>query len=89
VNANLKSDTQQEVLNILDQVLGLNGRARDMGRDSPLLGAVPELDSVAVVALITRLEDRFGFDVAGDELDTSSFETIGALTDFVTSKVAT
>ena len=79
---------QREVLRILDEVLSLNGRAATMTRDAPLLGAIPELDSMAVVAVITTLEDRFGITVADDELDGSSFATVGALTDFVASKVA-
>ena len=59
-----------------------------MRRDSPLLGAIPELDSMAVVAVITTIEERFGISVADDELDASNFETIGALTDFVGTKLS-
>ena len=51
-----------------------------------MLGAIPELDSMAVVSLITSLEERFGFTVADDELDSSSFATVGALADFVQTK---
>ena len=80
-------DTQQQVLDILDEVLGLEGRAETLDRESPLMGALPEFDSMAVVALITTLEERFGFSISSDELDRSSFETVGALTDFVNSKV--
>jgi acyl carrier protein len=81
-------DVQREVLRVLDDVLSLNGRAAALSREAPLLGAVPELDSMAVVAVITTLEDRFGITVADDELDGSSFATVGALTDFVSSKIA-
>jgi acyl carrier protein len=81
-------DTQQEVLSILDEVLSLRGRSATMGRDSPLLGAIPELDSMAVVSVITTIEERFGFTVADDELDGSSFATVGTLTDFVASKLS-
>ena len=63
-------------------------RAAALAREAPLLGAIPELDSMAVVAVITTLEDRFGITVADDELDGSSFATVGALTDFVSSKIA-
>jgi len=79
---------QREVLRVLDDVLSLNGRAAALVREAPLLGAIPELDSMAVVAVITTLEDRFGITVADDELDGSSFATVGALTDFVSSKIA-
>ena len=77
---------QQEVLQILDEVLILKGRAAAMTGESPLLGAIPELDSMALVALITTLEERFGFTIADDELDGASFATLGALADFVSSK---
>ena len=80
-------NVQQEVLRVLDEVLSLNGRASTLSRDAPLLGAIPELDSMAVVAVITTLEDRFGITVADDELDGSSFATVGALTDFVAEKI--
>ena len=82
-------DVQREVSKILEEVLSLNARAAPLSRESPLLGAIPELDSIAVVAVITTLEERFGFTIADDELDGSSFATLGALTDFVTSKVGT
>lgn len=80
-------DVQKEVLGILDEVLRLNGRAREMDRQTPLLGAVPELDSMAVVTVITTLEDRFGFTIDDDELDASNFETVGTLADFVQTKL--
>lgn len=80
-------DMQQEVLAILDEVLSLNGRANAMTADSPLLGAIPELDSMALVSIITTLEERFGFVIADDELDGSSFATLGALSDFVAAKL--
>ncbi len=82
------SDVHGEVLAILNEVLSLKGRAALMGRDSPLLGAIPELDSMAVLAVITTLEERFGIIVADDELDGSNFATIGTLTDFVATKLS-
>ena len=43
-------DTKKEVLSILDEVLSLGGRAAEFDLDTPLLGALPDLDSMAVVA---------------------------------------
>ncbi len=51
-------DIEATVLQTLDDVLSLGGRARTFDRDTPLLGAIPELDSMAVVALITAGVDR-------------------------------
>jgi len=55
--------------------------------DTPLLGAIPEFDSMAVVSIITALEDRFGFAVDDDEIDASVFETVGTLVAFVEGKL--
>lgn len=77
-----------EVLALLDEVLSLNGRAATFSRDTPLLGALPELDSMAVVALITGLEERFGFTAEDDEIEGATFATVGSLVDFVEGKLA-
>ena len=81
-------DITQEVLRVVDEVLSLNGRATTFSRGTPLLGSIPELDSMAVVTLITTLEDRFGLIVDDDEVDGATFATVGTLVDFVTGKVA-
>ena len=81
-------DVKQEVVNILDEVLNLDGRLTTMALDSPLFGALPELDSMSVMALITALEERFGFTVGVEELESSSFATLGSLTAFVETKVS-
>ena len=80
-------DARKEVLSILDDVLSLNGRAAAFGDDTPLLGAVPELDSMAVVGVINMLEERFGFFVDDDEIDGATFETVGTLVAFVEGKL--
>lgn len=78
----------QEVRRILDEVLSLSGRATTYTRDTALLGAIPELDSMAVVSLLTALEERLGVIVDDDEIDGSTFATLGSLVDFVAGKVA-
>lgn len=80
-------DTRTEVLRILDEVLSLGGRAMKFSADTPLLGAIPELDSMAVVTLITTLEDRFGIMVDDDEISGDTFATVGSVTDFVAGKL--
>jgi len=80
-------DVLREVLRLLDTVLSLQGRANGFTRDTALLGAVPELDSMAVVTLITSLEEHFGIVVHDDEVDGSTFASVGSLTDFVAAKL--
>ncbi len=80
-------DVHKEVIAILDDVLGLQGRAARMERDTPLLGAVPELDSMAVVGIIGAIEERFDVVFDDDEIDGQTFATVGALVDAVTVKL--
>ena len=75
------------VKKILDSVLNLGGRAEGFVRSTPLLGHVPELDSMAVVILITNIEEQFGIIVDDDEISAETFETLGNLIDFVDTKV--
>ena len=80
-------DVRIEVTRLLDDVLHLGGRAAVFNDDTVLMGGVPELDSMAVVALITTLEERFGFAVDDDEIDGSVFATLATLVAFVEGKL--
>ncbi len=79
----------KETLRILDEVLSLDGRSSTFSRETALLGAIPELDSMAVVTLITTLEEQLGIVVDDDDIDGSTFATVGSLADFVGEKLAT
>ena len=76
-------ETQNEVLDMLDDVLGLGGRARGFDASTQLLGALPELDSMAVVSLINAMEERFGIAVNDDEISGDTFASVGSLSRFV------
>ena len=73
---------------LLADTLQLGTRALSFSADTALLGALPELDSQAVVQLITAIEDHFGCVVADDEVSADTFATFGTLTEFVASKCA-
>ena len=81
----------EEVKNVRDIVtdtLGLGERGAALTADSPLLGAIPELDSMAVINLITALEEHYGFSIADDEISADIFETLGSLAALVRRKLA-
>lgn len=80
-------DIQQEVINLLVDALGLQARKADLGQTTLLMGAMPEFDSMAVVSILTGLEDHFGFVVHDDEVEASIFESIGSLIAFVEAKL--
>lgn len=79
--------TEKHVLRILEEVLSLGGRSATFDRDTQLLGALPELDSMAVVSLLTALEEQLGIVVADDEIEGATFATVGSLSDFVAAKL--
>lgn len=81
-------DLHTPILRILDDTLGLQGRALGFDRSTRLLGALPELDSMAVLALITRLEEHFGMGFDDQDLDGSAFATVGSLTDLTAATLA-
>lgn len=77
------------LLELLDEVLELGGRATAFTADSPLLGALPEFDSLAVLGLITAMQERFGIEIQDDDIDPDIFETVGSLQRFIESRTAT
>ena len=80
-------DTISVVKGLLAHSLQLGRRADAYTADSPLLGAIPELDSMAVVNLITAMEEQFGFVVHDDEITAEAFATLGSLARFVDWKL--
>lgn len=80
-------DLVGDVKRVLDEVLSLGGRTSSYTRETQLLGAVPQLDSMAVVTLISTLEERFSIVVDDEDIDSDTFATVGSLADFVRSKI--
>lgn len=80
--------TVERLKAILRSALQLGERADALTPGSPLLGAIPEFDSMAVVSVLTMIEDEFGITIADDEIGAETFETLGSLTAFVDGKVA-
>jgi len=78
----------EQVLRVLDEALNLQGRTSTFGPATPLLGALPELDSMAVLALITGLENHFGIAFNDDDLNADVFATVGSLSALVQHHLA-
>lgn len=72
---------------VLADVLGL-ARERVAAFDdaSPLFGALPEFDSMAVAGLLTELEERLGILIEDHEVDADMLESFGALLGFLRAK---
>ena len=79
-------DTLARVKMILRDTLNLGDRAERLTADSPLLGGLPEFDSMAVVTVVTMIEDELGVTIEDDELSADVFATVGSLVEFVSQK---
>ena len=73
----------EDIQVVLRDVLQIGERASGLKASTPLLGSIPEFDSMAVVTVITMLEERYGIVVDDDEISADTFETLGTLLDFV------
>lgn len=78
----------EEIKEIIGSVLQLGNSVDSFDSSTQLLGSVPEFDSMAVVSLITAIEDNYGIVVDDDEVSAEIFETVGSLHQFVTEKVS-
>jgi len=73
----------------LQNVLGLSPeQLSTFTPDTELFGALPELDSMAVAALLTEVEDCFSILIDDDDIDGETFETYGTLLAFIEEKLA-
>ncbi len=77
----------KETIEIIAEVLQLGDRAQSFDENTQLMGSVPEFDSMAVVSVITAIEDNFGVVVDDDEVTAELFETVGALQSFIQQKL--
>lgn len=79
--------SHEEVRQLIGEALQLGARADSLHAETALLGNIPEFDSMAVVTVITMLEDRYGIVVEDDDISAETFATLGALTEFVNAKI--
>ena len=76
-----------DVREVLVATLDLDDSALALDAATPLLGSLPELDSMAVLELVHHLEERFDIFVEGEEMTADVFDSLGSLTAFVDSKL--
>jgi len=79
-------DTLNRVKGILRDTLSLGDRAERLTPDSALMGSLPEFDSMAVLSVLTAIEDEMGITIDDDEISAEVFETVGSLTQFIERK---
>lgn len=80
--------TLDDITQMVGDVLQIGSQVESFSADTPLLGSVPEFDSMAVVSVITAIEEQYGVMIDDDEVSAEIFETMGSLQDFIEKKVA-
>lgn len=79
--------TLDELKALVGEVLQIADRLEEMGENDVLLGGVPEFDSMAVVSVLTVIEENYGVVIDDDEVSAENFETLGSLQQFINSKL--
>jgi acyl carrier protein len=77
-----------DVTGVIVRTLGIENRAATLTASTPLFGAMPELDSLAVLELVTRLESTFSIAIDDEDITGEVFETVGSLAEFIQQSVA-
>jgi acyl carrier protein len=87
VSWNDEEEVDKTLRAVLVDVLGLpEARVAGFDESTPLFGALPEFDSMAVAGLLTELEERLGIIIEDHEVDADMMETFGALLTFARAK---
>jgi len=81
------TDIIAETRLILANTLQLGEQIELFVSSTELLGSVPELDSMAVVSLITAIEEHFSIIIEDEEITAEVFDTFGSLTTFISDKL--
>lgn len=79
----MPADLAESLKRILAAQLGPSYPPDYFNDDTPLLGAIPELDSMAVVGILTAVEEELGVTVDDDEISAEIFGSFGSLVDFL------
>lgn len=77
---------EQQVIAIVRQTLSISTNT-PLDAKTPLLGAMAEFDSMAVVSVLTELERHFGIRIAEDDIQAEIFHTLGTLSAFIAAQL--
>jgi len=79
-------DISNSIKQLLIDTLSLDLAVADMEDELLLLGNIPEFDSMAIVSIITAIEEDFHFQADDDDLSAEVFESVASLIQFVESR---
>ena len=76
-----------EVKAVLGQTLQIAEKMKRCDASTALFGSIPEFDSMAVIAVVSALEQRFGITIEDEDITADTFKSIGSLSEFVQRKL--
>ena len=82
----MKMAAQLEIKIILKSALQLED-VDSWDESTEMLGAIPEFDSMAIVTMLTMIEENYGIMIEDDEVSAEVFETLGSLMSFISEKI--
>lgn len=77
---------QLEIKALLKETLQLD-EVDSWDENTEILGAISEFDSMAIVTVLTMVEENYGIMIEDDEVSAEVFETLGTLVSFIDEKV--
>ncbi|MGF1606900.1 MAG: acyl carrier protein [Rhodothalassiaceae bacterium] len=80
--------TFEQVQSIIGEALSLGDRAQTLTPESRLFGDIPEFDSMAVLTVVTSLEEHFDILFDDEDIAEEHFADMSSLVALVESKRA-
>lgn len=77
----------EDVKRILINTLNLDSDKVRLDESTYLLGNIPELDSMAVINVISVLEEQFDIKIDDDEINAETFESVASLVALINMKI--
>jgi acyl carrier protein len=84
----INTATLDGVKHVVVETLGLQDRPATIAEGTLLFGSMPELDSLALVELITALENHFDFQMDEGDITAEVFESVGSLARYIDEQPA-
>jgi acyl carrier protein len=82
----VSDDVATELRRLLAEVTG-RPELVDVPAHAPLFGGGVGLDSLAGTLLLRQIQRRYGVDVAAEDLNLDSLQSLGTLADFVVDRL--
>ena len=76
------------VHSIVLSALGLDSRRLPLAEDTRLLGQLPEMDSMAILAIVTAIESETGIRIDDAAIGAADFASLGSLCEFYKRQIS-